>query len=146
MAADVHHLASDGARAAAVVVADAAFSRLAAGRIAVGARCRALPAGLVLPARAPAAAHGLAGLAEMALLMIDRYAGLDPDGRPAWALTPSRCCAEPRLARCTSRPPGCPASPPPTSSGTWPARTDCPNALRRAGILARTGPPQPLRR
>ena len=35
VAADVHYLASGGARAAAVVAADAAFSRLAADRIAL---------------------------------------------------------------------------------------------------------------
>lgn len=36
VAADVHYLACGGARAAAAVAADAAFSRLAADRIALG--------------------------------------------------------------------------------------------------------------
>jgi hypothetical protein len=35
VAADVHYLASGGARAAAVIAADSAFSRLAADRIAL---------------------------------------------------------------------------------------------------------------
>ena len=58
-AVDVHYLRTGGARAAAVLAADAAFAHVLAERTAVIPRVRpSLPAGPVLPARTPAAARG----------------------------------------------------------------------------------------
>jgi Endonuclease V len=111
VAADVHYLASGGARAAAVVAADTAFSRLIADRIAVVPEVEPYQPGRFYLRELPPLRAVLDGLAEMAVLIIDGYADLDPDGPPP--------------ARCTSRPPGCPAPTPPTSSGTWPASTGC---------------------
>jgi deoxyribonuclease V len=78
VAADVHYLASGGARAAA----DPAVARPAAGRTAVLPGAEPCQPGPVLPARAPAAARGARRLDPMALLIIDGDADLDPDGRP----------------------------------------------------------------
>ena len=56
-AVDVHYLSTGGARAAAVLAADAAFAHVLAERTA-SYPGTALPAGRVLPARTPAAARG----------------------------------------------------------------------------------------
>ncbi|MGH3233631.1 MAG: hypothetical protein ACRDOH_10335 [Streptosporangiaceae bacterium] len=148
VAADVHYLATGGARAAAVVAADAAFSCLAADRIALVPHVEPHQPGQFWRRELPPLRAALDGLDQMALLIIDGYADLDPGGRPglgaraseesgvrssAWPSppstappTPSRRGAGPRPARCTSPPPGCPAPPPPTSSSTWPASTGYP--------------------
>ena len=147
VAADVHYLTSGGARAAAVVAADTAFSRLAADRIAVVPGVEPYQPGRFYLRELPPLRAVLDGLDQMALLIIDGYADLDPDGRPGLG---ARACDEfgvPVIgvaksafraathaipvrrgtsARCTLRPPGCPAPTPPTSSGTWPTGTGCP--------------------
>ena len=82
VAADVHYLASGGARAAAVVALDAAFSRLAADRIALVPGAEPYQPGRFYLRELPPLRAVLDGLAEMALLIIDGYADLDPDGRP----------------------------------------------------------------
>ena len=82
VAADVHYLASGGARAAAVVAADAAFSRPAADRIALVSDIEPYQPGQFYLRELPPLRAVLAGLTEMALLIIDGYADLDPDGRP----------------------------------------------------------------
>jgi deoxyribonuclease V len=148
VAADVHYLASGGARAAAVVAADAAFSHLASDRIASVPHVEPYQPGQFWRRELPPLHAALDGLANMNLLIIDGYADLDPDGRsglgarareefgvPVIGVAKSAFRAATHaiavlrgtpLARCTSRPPGCPAPTPPTSSGTWPARTACP--------------------
>src|SRR6185437_8578832 len=75
-------LASGGARAAAVVSADAAFSRLIAHRVELVPEVEPYQPGRfylreLLPLHA-----ALGGLTGMALLVVDGYADLDPDGRP----------------------------------------------------------------
>jgi deoxyinosine 3'endonuclease (endonuclease V) len=93
VAADVHYLASGGARAAAVVAADAAFSRLAADRIALVPDAEPYqPGGFYLRGLPPLRAV-LDGLDQMALLIIDGYADLDPDGRPGLGAAPARSSA-----------------------------------------------------
>jgi len=78
----VHYLASGGARAAAVVAADAAFSCLAADRIALVPDVEPYQPGRFSLRELPPLRAVLDGLAEMALLIVDGYADLDPDGRP----------------------------------------------------------------
>ena len=88
VAADVHYLASGGARAAAVVSADAAFSRLIADRVELVPEVEPYQPGHFYLRELPplhAALDGLtgpAGKTAMALLVVDGYADLDPDGRP----------------------------------------------------------------
>ena len=157
VAADVHYLACGGARAAAVIAADAAFSRLAGDRIAL------VPD--VVPYQ-----PGQFYLRELPPLraVIDGYADLDPDGRPGLgararevfgvpvigvAKSPFRGAthAVPVLRGTSARPLYV------TAAGM--ARADAaglvrhmagrhrlPDALRRADALARRGLPQPSRR
>jgi deoxyribonuclease V len=82
VAADVHYLASGGARAAAVVAADTAFSRLIADRIAVVPEVEPYQPGRFYLRELPPLRAVLDGLDQMAVLIIDGYADLDPDGRP----------------------------------------------------------------
>ena len=82
VAADVHYLAFGGARAAAVVAADTAFSRLAADRIAVVPGVEPYQPGRFYLRELPPLRAVLDGLDQMALLIIDGYADLDPGGRP----------------------------------------------------------------
>jgi hypothetical protein len=70
----------------------AAFSRLAADRSALVPYVEPYqPGRFYLRGLRPLRAV-LDGLDQMALLIIDRYAGLDPDG-PAWALAPATSSA-----------------------------------------------------
>jgi deoxyribonuclease V len=82
VAADVHYLASGGARAAAVVAADAAFSRLVADRIQLVPEVEPYRPGQFYLRELPALRAVLNDLAGMVMLIIDGYADLDPDGRP----------------------------------------------------------------
>ena len=82
VAADVHYLASGGAQAAAVVAADAAFSHLAADRIALVPHVEPYQPGQFWRRELPPLRAALNGLDGMNLLIIDGYADLDPDGRP----------------------------------------------------------------
>jgi deoxyribonuclease V len=90
-AADVHYLASGGARTAAVVAADAAFSHLAADRIASVPHVEPYQPGQFWRRELPPLRAALDGLANMNLLIIDGYADLDPDGRPGLG---ARACEE----------------------------------------------------
>jgi deoxyribonuclease V len=90
VAADAHYLASGGARAAAVVATDAAFSRLAADRIALVPDAEPYRPGRLYLRELPPLRAGLDGLDQMALLIIDGYADLDPDGRPGLGARPRR--------------------------------------------------------
>jgi deoxyribonuclease V len=82
VAADVHYLASGGARAAAVVAADASFSRLVADRVELMPDVAPYRPGQFYLRELPPMHAALDGLAEVALLIVDGYADLDPDGRP----------------------------------------------------------------
>jgi deoxyribonuclease V len=82
VAADVHYLPSGGARAAAVVAADAAFSCLVADRTELVPDVEPYRPGQFWLRELPALRAVLSGLARMTLLIIDGYADLDPDGRP----------------------------------------------------------------
>jgi deoxyribonuclease V len=82
VAADVHYLPSGGARAAAVVAADTAFSRLAGDRISVVPDVAPYQPGQFYLRELPPLRAALNGLSGLSLLVIDGYADLDPDGRP----------------------------------------------------------------
>ena len=82
VATDVHYLASGGARAAAVISADAAFSRLIADRVELVPEVQPYQPGQFYLRELPALHAALDGLTGMALLVVDGYADLDPDGRP----------------------------------------------------------------
>ena len=82
VAADVHYLASGGARAAAVVSADAAFSRLIADRVELVPEVEPYQPGRFYLRELPPLHAALDGLTGMALLVVDGYADLDPDGQP----------------------------------------------------------------
>ena len=82
MAADVHYLAPGGARAAAVVAADASFSRLVAERVEQVPAVAPYRPGQFYLRELPPLRAALNGLADVALLIVDGYADLDPGGRP----------------------------------------------------------------
>ena len=82
VAADVHYLASGGARAAAVVAADTFFSYLIADRIAVVPEVEPYQPGRFYLRELPPLRAVLDGLSGLGLLMVDGYADLDPFGRP----------------------------------------------------------------
>ena len=82
MAADVHYLAPGGARAAAVVAADASFSRLVAERVELVPAVAPYRPGQFYLRELPPLRAALNGLADVALLIVDGYADLDPGGRP----------------------------------------------------------------
>ena len=154
-AVDVHCLSTGGARAAAVLAADAAFAHVLAERTAVLPRVAPYQPGEFYLRELPPLRAVLEDLSGLGLVVVDGYADLDPGGRPpssasrspGWpspssARPPTRCrwCADPRDARCSSPPPGCPQPTRRTWSGGWPAGTGY-HALRRADTLARAGPP-----
>lgn len=168
VAADVHYLASGGARAAAVVALDAAFSRLAADRIALVPGAEPYQPGRFYLRELPPLRAVLDGLAEMALLIIDGYADLDPDGRPGLGSrareefgVPVIGVAKSAFHTATHAIPvrrGTSARPLYVTAAGMP-RTDAadlvrhmagqhrlPDALHRADSLARHGLPQPPRR
>lgn len=82
VATDVHYLPAGGARAAAVVSADAAFSRLVADRVELISDVQPYQPGQFYLRELPPLRTALDGLTAMALLVVDGYADLDPDGRP----------------------------------------------------------------
>ena len=71
MATDVHYLPAGGARAAAVVAADAAFSRLAGDRVAVVPDVAPYQPGQFYLRELPPLRAALDGLAGLRLLLID---------------------------------------------------------------------------
>ena len=81
-AVDVHYLSTDGARAAAVLAADAAFADVLAERIAVVPRVPPYRPGEFYLRELPPLRAVLEDLSGLGLLVVDGYADLDPDGRP----------------------------------------------------------------
>ena len=71
VAADVHYLASGGARAAAVLAADAAFSRLAGDRIALVPGVEPYRPGQFYLRELPPLRAVLDGLSRLGLLVVD---------------------------------------------------------------------------
>jgi deoxyribonuclease V len=167
VAADVHYLASGAARAAGVVAADAVFSRLVAERTAMVPEVLPYrPGGFYLRELPPLRAV-LDGLREMALLVIDGYADLDPDGRPglgahahaefgvpvigvAKSAFRTATHALPVLRGTSARPLYVTAAGMPRDEAAdlvrrMAGRHRLPDALRRADALARGGPAGPAR-
>jgi deoxyribonuclease V len=81
VAADVHYLPAGRAQAAAVMAGDAAFSRVVADRIELVGGVAPYQPGEFYLRELPALRAVLGGLG-MALLVVDGYVDLDPDGRP----------------------------------------------------------------
>jgi len=82
VAVDVHYLSSGGARAAAVVAADARFSEVVAERTQVVSEVLPYQPGEFYLRELPPMRAVLHDLAGMSLLVVDGYADLDPGGRP----------------------------------------------------------------
>jgi deoxyribonuclease V len=91
VAVDAHYLASGGARAAAVATADATFSCLVAERTRVVPDVVPYQPGQFYLRELPPMRAVLDGLSGMALLVVDGYADLDPDGKPGLG---AHACAE----------------------------------------------------
>jgi deoxyribonuclease V len=148
-AVDVHDLSSGGARAAAVLAADAAFAHVLAGRTAVVSRVPPCRPGESCLRELPPLRAVLADLRGLGLLVAGGYADLDPAGRPglgahahAESGIPVTGAAKSRFRTathavpvvrgsavrplCSSLRPGCPAPTRRTWSGAWPAGTGCP--------------------
>ena len=82
VAVDVHYLGSGGARAGAVVTADARFSAVVAERAEVLAEVPPYRPGEFYLRELPPIRAVLHGLRGLSLLVVDGYADLDPGGRP----------------------------------------------------------------
>lgn len=91
MAVDVQYLASGRARAAAVIAVDATFSRLVAERTELVSDVAPYQPGQFYLRELPPMRAVLDGLSGMALLVVDGYADLDPDGQPGLG---AHACAE----------------------------------------------------
>ena len=81
VAVDVHYLPCGGARAAAVVAADATFGHLLAGRTGQVAKVAPYRSGQFYLRELPPLHAVLDGLDGMTLLIVDGYADLNPAGR-----------------------------------------------------------------
>jgi len=82
VAVDVHYPRTGGARAAAVLAADAAFAHVLAERTAVVPRVPPYQPGEFYLRELPPLHAVLDGLSGLGLLVVDGYADLDPGGRP----------------------------------------------------------------
>jgi deoxyribonuclease V len=129
VAADVHYLAAGGARAAAVVSTDSDFSHLVADRVELVPEVQSYQPGQFYLRELPPLHAALDGLAGMALLVVDGYVDLDPDGRGA--------SARPLYVTAAGMPRADAADLVRAMAG----RHRMPDALRRVDTLARTGPP-----
>ena len=81
-AVDVHYLRTGGARAAAVLAADAVFGHVLAERTAVLPRVAPYRPGEFYLRELPPLRAVLEDLSGLGLLVVDGYADLDPSGRP----------------------------------------------------------------
>jgi len=167
VAADVHYRASAGARAAAVVAADAAFANLLTDRIGMVPEVRPYRPGQFWLRELPALRAALDGLIGMVLLIVDGYADLGPDGRPglgahahfefavpvigvAKSAFRTATHAIPVLRGTSARPLYVTAAAMPRAEAAdlvqrMAGRYRLPDALRRADTLARHGLPQTIR-
>ncbi len=162
-AVDVHYLRTGGARAAAVLAADAAFAHLLAERTAVVPQVPSYRPGEFYRRELPPLRAVLDGLSGLGLLVVDGYADLDPDGRPGLGahahaefgiavigVAKSRfrtaTHAVPVLRGSSVRPLFVTAAGMPRADAAdlvrrMTGRYRLPDALRRADTLARAGPP-----
>ena len=163
VAADVHYPRAGGARAAAVLAADAAFAHVLAERTAVVPRVPPYQPGQFYLRELPPLRAVLDGLSGLGLLVIDGYADLDPGGRPGLGAhahaafgIPVIGVAKSRFGTATHAVPvvrGTAARPLFITAAGMPdadaadlvrrmaGRYRLPDALRRADTLARTDPP-----
>jgi deoxyribonuclease V len=162
-AVDVHYLSTGGARAAAVLAADAAFTHVLAERTAVVTRVPPYRPGEFYLRELPPVRAVLEDLSGLGLLVVDGYADLDPGGRPGLGAhahaefgIPVIGVAKSRFRTATHAVPVVRGSSgrPLFVTAAGISRTDAadlvrrmagryrlPDALRRADTLARTGPP-----
>lgn len=167
-AVDVHYLRSGGARAAAVVAADALFSHVLAERTAMVAQVAPYQPGEFYRRELPPLHAVLDGIAGLGLLVVDGYADLDPGGRPglgahahaefaipvigvAKSAFRTAVHAVPVLRGTSARPLFVTATGMPPAEAAdlvrhMAGRFRIPDALRRADQLARTSPPSPVHR
>jgi deoxyribonuclease V len=160
-AADVHYPRGGGARAAAVLAADPAFSVVVAETTAVLAAVAPYRPGSFFARELPPLRAVLSQVAGLVLLVVDGYADLDPAGRPGLgaharaefgvpvigvAKTAFRTAthAVPVLRGRSRRPlfvtaAGMPADEAAGLVAGMAGRFRLPDALRRADALARTG-------
>jgi deoxyribonuclease V len=163
VAVDVHYRSLGGARAAAVVAAEATFARVLGERTAVIPEVEPYGPGAFYRRELPPLRAVLEGLSGLGLLVIDGYADLDPGGRPGLGAHAHREFAVPVIGVAKSAfrtathaiPVRRGTSARPlfvTAAGMPPAdaaelvllmagRFRVPDALRRADELAHTGPP-----
>jgi deoxyribonuclease V len=161
-AADVHYLRPGGARAAAVVAADAAFSQVLAERTAVVPQVTPYRPGEFYQRELPPLHAVLDGIGGLELLVVDGYVDLDPGGRPglgahahaefaipvigvAKSAFRTAVHAVPVLRGASARPLFITAAGMPRADAAelvrhMAGRFRVPDALRRADQLARSGP------
>jgi deoxyribonuclease V len=165
-AVDVHYPSSGGARAAAVLAADAAFAHVLAERTAVLPQVLPYRPGDFFLRELPPLRAVLDDLGGLSLLVVDGYADLDAGGRPGLGAhahaefgIPVIGVAKSRFRTATHAVPvvrGSSARPLFVTAAGMPAaaaadlvrhmagRYRLPDALRRADTLARAGPsPRP---
>jgi deoxyribonuclease V len=162
-AVDVHYLSTGGARAAAVLAADAAFAHVLAERTAVLPQTAPYRPGEFYLRELPPLRAVLDGLSGLSLLVVDGYADLDPAGRPGLGARahaefgiPVIGVAKTRFRTATHAVPvvrgssarqlfvtaaGTPAADAADLVRRMSGPYRLPDALRRADTLARTGPP-----
>ncbi len=162
-AVDVHYLRTGGARAAAVLAADAAFAHALAERTAVVPQVPPYRPGEFYLRELPPLRAVLDDLSGLGLLVVDGYADLDPGGWPGpgahahaefgipvigVAKSRFRTAAHtvPVVRGSSVRPlfvtaAGMPAADAADLVRRMAGRYRLPDALRRADTLARTGPP-----
>ena len=160
---DVHYPSTGGARAAAVLAADAAFAHLLADRTAVIPQVSPYRPGEFYLRELPPLRAVLDDLSGLSLLVVDGYADLDPSGRPGLGAhahaefgIPVIGVAKSRFRTATHAVPvvrGSSARPLFVTAAGMPSaeaadlvrrmagRYRLPDALRRADTLARAGPP-----
>ena len=165
VAVDVHYLSTGGARAAAVLAADAAFAHVLADRTAVVTQVPPYRPGEFYLRELPPLHAVLDDLSGLGLLVVDGYADLDPGGRPGLGAhahaefgIPVIGVAKSRFRTATHAVPvvrgsserplfvtavGMPAVVAADLVRHMAGRYRLPDALRRADTLARTGPPAP---
>jgi deoxyribonuclease V len=162
-AVDVHYLSTGGARAAAVLAADAAFAHVLAERTVVVPRVAPYRPGEFYLRELPPLRAVLEDVSGLGLLVVDGYADLDPGGRPglgayayvefaipvvgvakSWFRTATH--AVPVVRGSSVRPLFITATGMPSADAAdlvrrMAGRYRLPDALRRADTLARTDPP-----
>jgi deoxyribonuclease V len=162
-AVDVHYLSTGGARAAAVLAADAAFAHVLVERTAVLPRVPPYRPGEFYRRELPPLRAVLDQVSGLGLLVVDGYADLDPGGRPGLGARahaefgiPVIGVAKSRFRTATHAVPvlrGSSARPLFVTAAGMPhadaadlvrrmaGRYRLPDALRRANTLARAGSP-----